>query len=404
MRTPLWIFQKMVEMNMTRIGTVLMILTTLTMIGCSTTGKVAPSAQTIPEQRISLGQGENSGHYWPTEGWRTCAPESVGMDSKKLAEAMEYAARPEFKTDGIIVIKDGYIVAESYLGDFKQESEHTSHSMAKSFTSALVGIAIDKGLLADIDERVCQYYDDWDCDDASDLRSKITLRHAMTLTTGLEWNEDWSTWDFNANDALKMSLSGHFYKYMSERSSLYPPGEHFLYSTGDPMLISRVLQETTGMTTYEFADQNLFKPLNISDVSWDKDLDGYTATAFGLYTTVRNYAKFGFLYMNKGLWDGRQIVSEQWVAKSTKTDPSVDMWDAYGYLWHVNLPLRFADKDPLAHVDGIPADGYMAAGVQGQNIIIIPSKKLLIVKVANQQKQKIDLAKLITLLLSAEIH
>ena len=343
-----------------------------------------------------LGQGKNTGMYWPTEGWRTSKPEEVGMNSEKLVKAFEYAARPRFKTDGLVVIRKGHIVGEAYFGNFRINKKHISHSMAKSFTSTLIGIAIDKGLIKGLDEKICQYYGEWDCDDEDDTRSRITIRHAMTLTSGLEWHEDWSKWDPATNDALKMGASGHFMKYMSERDGLHEPGKRFYYSTGDPMLLSRVIQVATGMTAFEFARQNLFKPLNITKVRWDKDQDGYTATAWGLHTTVRDYAKLGYLFLNKGRWEDTQIVSEEWVKNSTKTDPSVAMWRAYGHLWHVNLPMRLN-----AYGSKIPADGYMAEGVLGQNIFIIPSKDLIIVRVANETKGRMNVVRFLNLVLGA---
>ncbi|MBW2092892.1 MAG: serine hydrolase, partial [Deltaproteobacteria bacterium] len=242
---------------------------------------------------------------------------------------------------------------------------------------------------------------EWDCDDEDDLRSKITIRHAMTLTTGLEWHEDWSRWDPATNDALKMGASGHFIKYMAEREGQHEPGKRFYYSTGDPMLLSLVIQKATGMTAFEFAKQNLFAPLNITKVHWDKDQDGYTSTAWGLYLTVRDYAKFGYLFLNKGRWEDKQVVSEAWVEKSTKTDSSVAMWRAYGYLWHVNLPYRLQWSGSSEPRDSIPRDGYMAEGVLGQNIFIIPSKDLVIVRVANETKGRMDVVKFLNIVLSA---
>ena len=115
-----------------------------------------------------------------------------------------------------------------------------------------------------------------------------------------------------------------------------------------------------------------------------------------LHLTVRDYAKFGYLYLNKGKWEDKQIVQEEWVVKSTRTDPGVKMWKAYGYLWHVNLPLRLN-----AEGSNIPADSYMAEGILGQNIVIIPSKDLVIVKVANKQGEGINLVKFLTLVLDA---
>lgn len=348
-----------------------------------------------------VSKGEFTGKYWPTKEWRSCTPEAVGMNSGKLLQAIEYAVTPAFNTEGLIIIRKGYIVGEAYFGNFKIDSRHQSMSMAKSFTSTLIGIAIDKGMIKSLDEKLCQYYPEWKCDDPKDYRSRITIRHAMTLTTGLEWKEDWSRWDPATNDALKMGSSGRFIKYMAERKGLYEPGQRFYYSTGDPMLLSRVIQKATGMTAFDFAEQNIFKPLNITNIKWEKDQDGNTSTAWGLQTTVRDYAKFGYLFLNKGRWDAQQVVSKEWAEKATQTDSSVQMWNAYGYLWHVNLPNRLkANRSPIS-TDSIPADGFMAEGVLGQNIIIIPSKDLVIVRVANQKETRMDLVKFLTMVLSA---
>jgi CubicO group peptidase (beta-lactamase class C family) len=398
-------------------GYFLIILAALTLMGCNSTGRVAAPLNAELDSPNPISKGENTGKYWPTKDWRACAPEAVGMDSQKLSEAMTYAAAPEFKTQAMLVIKDGYIVSEAYFpganyGNFDKNTEHNSFSMAKSVTSALVGIAIDKGMLASVDEKICQYYEDWDCTDTTDLRRGITLRHALTLTTGLKWEEDWSKWDYKTNDTLKMAVSGHFYEYMSKRPGLYEPGSKAIYSTGDPMLLSKVFQEVSGMTAFEFAQQNLFTPLNIQDIRWDMDEDGYTATHGQLFTSARSYAKFGYLFLNKGQWEDQQIVSEQWVEQSTQNDPSVNMWKDYGYLWHVNLPVRLAPanladnlikkKGSVVPAKGIPSDAYMAAGVLGQYIIVFPSNNLIIVRLANQQKDRIDLAKLITMVINAE--
>lgn len=379
------------------------LLTVPLLIGCSIpTQKASPhSKDQIAAGAEYLGQGKYSGGYWPTRGWKKCKPESVGMNSEKLLQAIEYAATPSFNTDGLAIIRKGYIVGEAYFGNFKSNSKHVSHSMAKSFTSCLVGIAIERRRIEGIDEKICKFYDEWDCDDEDELRSRITLRHTMTLTTGLAWNEDWSRWDPSTNDALKMGASGHFVKYMAERKGLHEPGQRFVYSTGDPMLLSKVIQEATGMTAFEYARQNLFGPLNITSVHWDQDTDGYTSTAWGLYITVRDYAKFGYLFLNKGRWEDKQIVSEAWVERSTHTDSSVNMWAAYGYLWHVNLPYRLRWGKPSVPLDTIPRDGYMAEGIMGQSIVIIPSKDLVIVRVANETESHMDLAKFLTMVLDA---
>ena len=211
-------------------------------------------------------RGKNEGVYWPTKEWRTAKPEEVGMNSSKLVKAVEYAANPRFKTDSLAIIKSGYIVAEAYFGEFQRDTKHISHSVAKSFTSALVGIAIDKGLIANVDEKLCRYFDQWDCDDKDDMRSRITIRHALTLTTGLKWKEDWVNFNPATNDAMKMIYSRKFLEYMLNREPIHEPGEFFTYSTGDPMLLSGVISKVTGMNAFEFAKKNLFQPLGISSV------------------------------------------------------------------------------------------------------------------------------------------
>ncbi len=368
---------------------------------CSQAGKNTGQVEFGTPETGYIAQGEYSGQYWPTKGWKACKPEAVGMDSEKLLAAVEYAVTPAYKTDGMMIVRSGHIVAEAYPGNFGIESRHVSNSMAKSFTSAIVGIAIDKGFIPGIETKLCHYYEDWDCADKDDPRSRITLRHALTLTTGLEWHEDWTRWDPANNDALKMGASGHYVKYMSHRNGLHEPGKKFIYSTGDPMLLSKVIQDATGKTALEFARQILFAPLNITNVRWDGDRDGYTATAWGLYTTTRNFAKFGFLYLKKGRWEDRQIVPEKWVEQSTQTDSDVNMWKGYGYLWHVNLPLRLSYNKSPHPVDAIPEDGYMAEGTKGQNIFIIPSKDLVIVRLANQQSEALDLVRFLNMVLDA---
>jgi len=348
-----------------------------------------------------LAKGKYDGPYFPTKGWRECRPEAVGLKSGKVQQAIAYAATPAFNTDGLVIIRKGYIAGEAYFGDFKIDSVHVSHSMAKSVTSTLIGIAIDKGIIRDLDERICQFLPAWDCNNKKDFRSRITIRHAMTLTSGLEWKEDWSTWDPATNDALTMAQSGRYLNYMSQRKGLYEPGTHFYYSTGDPMLLSPVIQKATGMTALEFAQKHLFTPLNINRGNWNRDRDGYTITSASLFATVRDYAKFGYLFLNKGRWEDKQIVSSEWVEKATRTDRSVKGWAAYGYLWHVNLPYRLTFTGSSYAKGSIPSDGFMAEGVRGQTIVIIPSKDMVIVRVANETKEKMDLTKFLTMVLSA---
>jgi CubicO group peptidase (beta-lactamase class C family) len=224
---------------------------------------------------------------------------------------------------------------------------------------------------------VCQHFDEWDCDETSDLRRQITIRHLMTLTSGLDWNEDWSDMsNWRSNDAIRMDSAPDRVQYVLDKPGRHEPGTMFIYSTGDPALLSGVIESATGMTAYEYAVENLFEPMGVG-IQWNVDDAGHTTTYAGVQATLREYAQFGYLYLNGGLWEGEQLVPEDWIEVSTRTDTSVNGWAGYGLLWHVNLPVRL--NAPLS---SIPADGYMAEGIFCQQIFIIPSKGLVVARLS----------------------
>ncbi len=309
--------------------------------------------------------------YFPTDGWQMRDPAEVGLDNGALDAAFDYAQ--ESATQALLVIREGYIAREEYYRGFGMDQRHQSYSMAKSFTSGLIGIAIEQGLLPGADATFCTYYDEWDCADDSDPRSRVTLAHAMTLTSGLDWAEDWSAGLGAPNDAITMSGSPRPIDYVLAKSSAHEPGSNFQYSTGDPALLSGVLQSVTGMTALQYAQQEVFSKIGTGGIEWADDADGQTTTYAGMSATAREFAKYGFLYLNRGQWDGEQIVPESWVQVSTNPGESLSDW--YGYLWHVNAPVKWNNPE-------LPADGFAAIGVQGQHVIVIPSSDLIIVRLA----------------------
>ncbi len=290
-------------------------------------------ADTAPTPADSfLGTGSYAGSYWPTDGWRTCRPEDVGMDSEKLQLVYDYAANPNINTDGIVVIKDGYIIGEAYFRDFTMTSRHLSRSVAKSFTSALIGIAIDGGLIESVDDEIHQFYPQWQTADTPEVKQRITVRHLLTMMAGIEWNED--SYEENSQaDIYRMYRNGvaDFVQYVLDKPVSADPGTRWYYSSGETLLLSGIIESVTGQTALRFAEENLFAPLGISFVDWESDPAGHTITAWGLATTVRDYAKFGYLYLKDGEWDGRQVVSSAWVHESTRAIS--DDLDHYGYLW-----------------------------------------------------------------------
>jgi CubicO group peptidase (beta-lactamase class C family) len=329
--------------------------------------------------------------YWPTAGWKTETPDKLGFDPQKLEQALAFETE-QSNTQAIFVVRHGYVAAEKYFGSFTASSRHDSFSMAKSFTSGLIGIAIAEGKIASTDAKLCEYYPmQWDCSDTDDQRSRITIDHAMNLTTGLRWQEDWRAGASGTNDAASASFAGMVDTALA-RECVAEPGSMKRYSTGDPALLVGPIEQSTGMTAYQYAKQKLFDVIGIPDVRWGMDSRGRTTVYAGLQATAAEFAKYGYLLLNGGHWDGKQVIPADWIARTTRAQKPCEDWNQW--LWHVNLPLRLG-KQPADCVDSgmafctptdianVPFDGFTAKGINGQYIMIMPSADLVVVRLAS---------------------
>jgi CubicO group peptidase (beta-lactamase class C family) len=352
--------------------TVFIILTLMVFIGCQKT------AERDVEAEKFLGKGEYLGEYWPTEGWRTCRPEEVGMNSEKLVKVYEYAANLDINTQGIAVIRKGYIVGEAYFNDFKMDSRHESFSIAKSFSSALIGIAIDKGFIESVEERLAEFYPEWQTPSTSESKKQMTIKDLLTMRSGLQWNEDDYYKDRSQNDVYIMIDSAPDYiQYVLNKPVIHEPGTHWYYSSGDSILLSGIIEKSTGMTAYEFASQYIFRPMGLTEIIWLADPAGHTITAWGIQGTVREFAKFGYLYLKKGRWEDLQVVPKDWIEESSQ--PVSEEIEKYGYQWW-RLPVLKGYEETK-----IPRDILIAWGIFTQQIFIIPTKDLLVVRLGHDQ-------------------
>jgi len=320
-----------------------------------------------------LGEGIYSGEYWPTAAWRQCYPDEVGVDPAKLIDVFDYCNNPDINTEGLIIIKDGYIIGEAYFDDFRQDSHHTSYSVAKSFISATLGIAIDQGFIGSEDEYAYNYLPCWQEEGTDPGKQGIRIKHLLTMTGGLDWNED----DYSSSDNdiyLMHDYADDFVEYVAAKDLKNPPGTVWYYSSGESMLLSGIIENAVGESTFSFASRKLLQPIGISDISWDADPSGHTIGGWGIRTTVRNYAKFGYLYLKEGSWDGEQIISPEWVARSTSK--SLDVAEHYGYQWWLTAGLANYSYP-------VTPETYMAVGIYTQRIIIVPEEDIVIVRVGN---------------------
>jgi CubicO group peptidase (beta-lactamase class C family) len=336
----------------------IILLLAVVLNACAPAVTPTPTANSIPPTATSTGP------YWPTKGWRISTPEEQDMDSQKLAEMLTTIQERNINIDGFLVIRNGYLVSETYFGGYKQEMQHDIQSVGRSFTSTLIGIAIDKGYIDGVEHRVVDYFPERTIANLDQQKKDMTLEDVLTMRSGLEGLEGDPYYQ-------EMQNSPDWVQFLLDLPIAKTPGSHWEYCSGCSHLLTAILQKTTGMNPRDFAEQNLFKPLGISGVRWMTDPEGipYGAGGFGL--TPREMAKLGYLYLRHGEWDGQQIVSSKWVESATQryADVDVDTHFGYGYHWFTVTAMK----------------GYAALGNGGQIILVIPESDLVIVTTAKTE-------------------
>ncbi len=319
-----------------------------------------------------LGSGDFYGEYYPTQSWQMCSPENVGMDSEKLEDVFNYVSNKNINTYGILIIKKGYIVLEAYFRGFTDASRHESYSVAKSFTSSIIGIAKDNGYIEDLEEKILKYFPELNYPGVDQRKQRLTIKNLLSMMSGIDWKEE-GEYSHEDDDAFIMMNYDDFPSYVLNKAISNEPGTVWNYSSGDTVLLSGIIEKATGISLFEFAKRNLFNRIGLDDIEWDSDNAGHTIGAWGIHATLREYAKFGYLYLQKGKWEGVQIVPEKWINESLKPvfPPKIDF---YGYQWWLGRSFEnFTSYD-------LPDDIYLAWGLYTQQIFIIPSHQMVVVR------------------------
>ena len=302
--------------------------------------------------------------YWPTGAWRSSTPNAEGMDEARLLQAIPYIIQHQLDIRSLLVIRHGYVVFENYYAQGMPDKADTVHSVTKSITSALIGLALQMGILPGLDQTLGQLLPEYFSSAAYADKAKITLRHLLTMSSGLEPIQT----KFR-DRMMKFYAAEDRVKFFRALPVLHPPGSTFNYCNANSHMLSVILTKKSGMSTADFAQKHLFDHLGIKPLFWARDNQGYDHGSGGLQLTARQMAKFGFLYLNKGVWDGRQVVPRNWVEQSTKGLIRSGRRSRYGYQWWVQ-----------------PVGGhasFQARGYGGQFIVVAPELDLVIVTKAN---------------------
>ncbi|MEK6220656.1 MAG: beta-lactamase family protein, partial [Chloroflexota bacterium] len=255
--------------------------------------------------------------------------------------------------------------------------KHILYSVTKSFASAGIGIAIDQSLINDVDEPRMSFFPKYAGSslDTREMR-KISLENVLTMTTGLSWDEWFTPYGDDRNSATQLSRSNKWINFVLQSQIISDPGERFLYSSGNSILLSEILKNVSGRSAEAFIAENLLKPIGIHDWEWDNGPGGLSNTGWGLHLTPRDMIKFGQLYLQKGVWEGQQIISQAWVEQSTRPHVSAGSDSNYGYQWWL-----FSEENSFIRALQVN-DVASARGYGGQLIFVIPHLDMVIAMTA----------------------
>ena len=321
----------------------------------------APNAQPnrIPETRTYVGDVPDKYGVWPTKDFETGGVLPLTPAFLEVRYLLKNLTSST--TDSLLILHKGKLVYERYAEGWDKDTPHFMASVTKSVLSALVGIAIGEGKIKGVDQKVIDFYPDAVIAAGQESKRDMTIEHLLTMTSGLPGDNDNVDWDWwGAKDSGKAAF---------ETPQMTAPGKRYAYSSGPScQTLACLVSRAVGKNLFQYAKEKLFKPLGMASVQWDAAEDGRNFGGFGISMTPRDMARFGYLYLNNGRWENKQVIPAEWVAV---TPPKSKASKAYGYLFW-NFPLLPFDSS------------YEANGAFGQYIDILPEYDMVIVRTASQ--------------------
>jgi CubicO group peptidase (beta-lactamase class C family) len=320
-------------------------------------------------------QGESEYRYQvPVEtddGWATSSLREEGVDPEKISELMRNIlnGNEEVKNvHSVLLVKNGKLVLDEYFYGNHRNGLHSIASDTKSVTSILVGIAVDRKLIHDLNQMLYEFFPEYTGAQWIDQKYEITLKHALNMTGGLDWDESTHPYWDARNSSFEMERSGSWIEYILNRETKESPGKTFTYNSGLSILLGEIIRKSSGMYADKFAEKYFFGPLGISEYDWYRHDDGTIQSGGGLRLRPRDMAKIGYMMLKTGNWKGKQIVSQKWAQESTKAQVSAGRY-GYGYQWWRGKTIA----------NNQIVDGYWAWGLGGQFIFVFPAMDLVVV-------------------------
>ena len=297
----------------------------------------------------------------PRESMATALDSTGGNKAKKPLD--KFLA--DTGTTAFLVIDDDTLLYEEYFNGYDRESTQTSFSVAKSFVSALVGIAIQEGYIGSVDDPITKYIPELE----QPGMDKITIHHLLTMSSGLKYSGEGGGGGPLGDDA-KTYYDPNLRELALTVGLEVEPGRRWEYNNYHPLLLGMVLERATGRPVATYLSQKIWRPLGMeAEGSWslDSESSGFEKMESGINARAIDFAKFGRLYLKRGEWDGEQVVPASWVEQSTRVETTTDPADFYQYFWWVDVVEPERGR-------------FMARGNLGQFIYVVPDKDLVIVR------------------------
>ena len=340
---------------------------------------------------------------WPIKEWPVATPQSQSMDPDSLKAFDEAITEGKYGyVDGMVIIRHGKLLYQkTYKHDYdkiygddarkksglnaldpggpynyynpwwhpyyRRSDLHSLQSVTKTITSVIIGVATTRKEFPDLSTTVLSFFDTTQVKNIDDRKRKMTIRHLLTMTAGFEWNENLSYSD-PRNDCSQMEASFDWIQYVINKPMAFEPGTSFNYNSGASELLSYIFRKATGKDIEEYASENLFSPLGIDHYFWKRIPTGLVDTEGGLYLSATDLAKIYYLFLKEGNWNGKQLVTREWVKASITPSISLRQGVKYGYKWwlyeYVNDNSKYA---------------WAGSGFGGQWPIIIPEHDIVAV-------------------------
>ena len=284
-------------------------------------------------------------------------PEEQGIASSAIRGFLDEVKKSGQEFHSIMILRHGYVVAEGWWAPYSSEHRQQLYSASKSFTGTAVGFAVSEGLMS-VDDPVIKFFPDLLPGQVSDNLAALKVKHLLTMSVG------------QAEDSiLKLEASAPGVPWEKTFLALpvdYAPGTRFLYNSGASFMLSAIVRRVTGLTAHEYLHPRLYEPLDIADATWGENFEGINMGASHLRMKTENLAKFGQLYLQKGMWNRKQVLSEKWVeeasAKQIENGNNDSSWGfGYGYQFWLN-----------------PPGGFRADGAFGQFSMVFPEKDAVV--------------------------